>query len=167
MPPYLPARQDEVYYSKTAEILSIVFPKKSKNYRKKGARSDRPAHLSASGNSGLIHAVHAAHAAARCCRCGRLGLVCDQRFGGEHHRADGRGILQCAARDLGGVNDAGGDHVAVDLLVSVEAVADLAAVLDLFKHHAAVDTGVDRDLTHRLLQRLDDDLHAGLLVALD
>ena len=69
---------------------------------------------------------------------------------------------------LVGVDDTGGDHVAVDFLVSVEAVADLAAGLDLLKNDAAVDTGVGRDLTDRApAGALDDDLDAGLLIALD
>ena len=114
----------------------------------------------------LVHAVHAAHAGGSR-GCGRFGLVGDQRLGGQHHGADRRGVLQRGTGDLGRIDDTGADHVAVNLLVGVEAVADLAAALDLLKHHAAVHTGVLGDLADRLLQRVDDDLHAGLLVALD
>ena len=78
----------------------------------------------------LVHAVHAAHAGGSR-GCGRLGLVGDQRLGGQHHGADGRGVLQRGTGDLGRIDDTGADHVAVDLLVGVEAVADLAAALDL------------------------------------
>ena len=44
------------------------------------------------------------------------------------HGGDGSGVLQSGAGHLGGIDDAGGDHVAVLLLVGVEAVADLAGL---------------------------------------
>ena len=115
----------------------------------------------------LVHAAHVAHAGAGSGRCGGLGLVGNEGLGGEHHGADGSGVFQSGACDLRGVNDTRRDHVAVDFLVGVEAVADLTAGLDLLKHNAAVDTGVGRDLTDGLLQGLDDDLNTRLLIALN
>lgn len=114
--------------------------------------------------------VHPAHAAALGCGCHGgvglgVGLVGDQRFGRQDAGGDGRGVLQSGARDLGRVDDAGRDHVAVRLGVGVVAIADLAAGADLVVDDGAVDAGILGDLADRGLQRSCDDLRAGLLVA--
>ena len=95
--------------------------------------------------------VHAAHIGG--CRRGRggLGLVGHQRLGGQQDGCHRGGVLQSGAGHLGGVHDAGGDHVAVGLLIGIEAIADLTGVLDLLQHHGAVDPGIDGDLLHAAL----------------
>ena len=114
--------------------------------------------------------VHAAHAAALGCGChGSVGLgvrlVGDQRFGRQDAGGNGRGVFQSGTRDLGRVNNAGRDHVAVRLGVGVVAIANLAAGTDLVVDDGAVNAGVLGDLADRSLQRSCDDLRAGLLVA--
>ena len=114
--------------------------------------------------------VHAAHAAALCSRghrriCLRIGLVGHQRLGRQHARGDGHCVLQRRARDLRRVHNAGRDHVAVRFGVRVVAIADLAAGTDLVKNDGAVHARVLRDLADRRLQRLRNDLRAGLFIA--
>ena len=69
--------------------------------------------------------VHSAALSCSSCHssvsCG-IGLIHNQRFGGQDASCDGSSILQRGAGDLGGVNDAAGDHVAVFLGVGIVAV---------------------------------------------
>ena len=81
-------------------------------------------------------AAAAAIAASAC----RIGLVGDQRFGRQDAGGDGRGVLQRSSRDLGRVDDTGGDHVAVGLAVGVVAIAELAARTDLLVDDGAIHT---------------------------
>ncbi|CAN4044979.1 AAA+ ATPase domain-containing protein, partial [Dysosmobacter welbionis] len=83
-----------------------------------------------------------------------------------HHGGDAGGVLQGAAGHLGGIDDAGGDHVAVLLLVGIKAVAGLAGGADLLQDHGAIQTGVGSDLTDGSLQGLGHDADTGLFVAL-
>jgi hypothetical protein len=56
----------------------------------------------------------------------------DESFGGEKQSADGRGVLQCAAGDLGGIDDAGFDEVFI--IVRCHVVAFVAFALFDFLH---------------------------------
>src|SRR5699024_10248903 len=62
-------------------------------------------------------------------------------------------------------DDTAGDHVAIDLVIGVVAIADLAAGADLLEDDGAVHAGVLGNLADGSLQSLGDDLRAGLLVA--
>src|SRR5690606_23257708 len=96
---------------------------------------------------GLHHAAHAAHATH--VRHGRSSLVFDDvgdhGLGGDHQTADGGRSLQGGTGDLGRVQDAHLDHVAVGVGSGVEAeVAGTA--LHLVDHHARLAAGVGDDL---------------------
>src|SRR5262249_44873305 len=75
-----------------------------------------------------------------------------------------RGVLDRGAYDLGRVDDALRHQIDVLAGLRVEAEAVLILLEDLADDHRAVFAGVDRDLTRRSLDRLADDLDAGLLV---
>src|SRR5581483_1482590 len=95
-----------------------------------------------------------------------LGLVRDQRLGGQHQRGHRRRVLQRGAHHLGRVDDAGFDEVLV--LARGRVVAERAlAVLDLVDHHRALDAAVCGNLPQRLLDGAADDVDAVLLVALE
>ena len=91
----------------------------------------------------------------------RLG---DARFRRDHQAGDGGRILQGDAHDLGGIDDALLDHVAV--LVALRVVAERARSLvhHLADHDRALDAGVLRDLADRRLQGLAHDVDAGVLI---
>ena len=73
------------------------------------------------------------------------------------------GVLQSQTRDLGRIQDAQLDHVAV--LAGRRVVAELAlALADPVQHDRGVFTGVGDDLTQRLLDRAGQDLDARGLV---
>ena len=57
--------------------------------------------------------VHSAALSSRCHSsiCRGIGLIDDQRFGGQHAGGDGSGIFQRGTGDLGGVYDACGNHI--------------------------------------------------------
>src|SRR5690606_3650963 len=104
-------------------------------------------------------ATHVGHAAA--------GLVVrlfgDHRRGGQHQAGDRRGILQRGAGDLGRVDHAELDQVAVLAVAGV--VAEVALALeDLGNHDARLVTGVGDDLAQRLFDGTQHDPHAGFLV---
>ena len=88
-----------------------------------------------------------------------------QGLGGQDHGGDGRGVLECAAADLGRVDDAVVDHVAEGVVRGVVAVIDALALADLIEDDRTLDTGVGRDLADRGTQRGSDDVCTGLLVA--
>ena len=99
-------------------------------------------------------------------RRSRLGLVGDDRLGGEEEGRDRRRVLQRRAGDLGGVGDAGLHQVLVLTRAGVQAVGTLE-VLDLLDHDATLETGVHRDLLERLLERTCDQPGSGGLVAFE
>ena len=114
-----------------------------------------------------IHAAHAAgHVAGLGCGLG-CRLLGDEGLGRQNHAGHARGVLQRAAGHLGGIDDAAGDHVAVLLLVGVEAIAVFAGGADLLQNDGAVEARVGRDLADGLLERLGHDTHARLLIAVD
>src|SRR4029079_8891974 len=77
--------------------------------------------------------IHAAHAAAAVVMTttGRSGFLLrrlgDHRLGRDHQAGDRRGVLQRGTRDLGRIEDAHLDHVAVLAGLRVVAVVALAA----------------------------------------
>src|SRR5699024_10290738 len=98
---------------------------------------------------------------------GGLGQVGHQALGGQHHLSHRGRVLQSGAGDLGGVNDAGNDHVVhKDFLLGVVAVVGLAGRDDLVDDDAALQAGVLGDLAQGSLQGLQDDAAAGALVTL-
>ena len=115
---------------------------------------------------GSVISVHTAHVAAG----GHGGLllrdVGHQALGGQNHGSHGSGVLQSAAADLGGVNDAQLDHVAVLVVGGVKAIGGAGAVVDVVEDDGAFQTGVSGDLHDGGLQSLGNDGSAGLLVAL-
>src|SRR5262249_19166125 len=95
-----------------------------------------------------------------------LGLVGDHRLGGEEQTGHARRVLQRAAHDLGRVDDAGLDQVAVLLAGGVEAVAALLVA------HALDDDGalvarVLGDAAHGRLDGPAHDAHARALVVVE
>ena len=71
------------------------------------------------------HAAHARHAAGSRFVFDQLG---DHAVGGEHQAGDGRGVLQCGTGNLGRIEHAHFDHVAVGAVGGVE--AEVAGTLD-------------------------------------
>src|SRR3569832_34265 len=115
----------------------------------------------------LHHAAHAAHAAhvGAAHRHGRLVFrqVGAHAVGGQHQAGDRRGVLQRGAGDLGGVEHAHRHHVAV--LAGAGVVAEVAGAFEhLVDHDRRLVAAVLDDLAQRLLDRAQDDLHAGVLV---
>src|SRR5436305_11369083 len=112
----------------------------------------------------LHHAAHvrhtAGHAAAGAVLLRRFG---DDRLGHEDVLRDRGRVLQGRAGDLGRVDDAGLDQVAVLAARRVQAFACLQ-VADLVDDDRALEARVLGDLPHRLLERAVDDPGAGDLV---
>src|SRR5579863_5993249 len=111
---------------------------------------------------GRHHPRHVGHAAA-CAAAILLRNLGDDRLGREDVLGDRRSVLQRRAGDHGRVDDALGDEVHDLTAGSVEAVV-LLRLADVVDDDRALEAGVLRDLTERLLQRAEDDLRAGLLV---
>src|SRR5260370_191500 len=119
--------------------------------------------LSAAGSE--IHAAHAAaargHAAAGAALLGHFG---DHGFGGDQQSRDRGRVLDRRTNDLGRVDDALLDEIAIFAGLRVEAVGIRLVLEDLADDDGAVFARVDRDLASRPGQRLAYDLDAGLLV---
>src|SRR5687768_2842714 len=113
----------------------------------------------------VAHAAHARHAAVRMAAAALLLFhqLGHHRIGGEHQTGYGGSVLQRGARDLGRVDDALRDQIAVLLGLRVEAVVALA-LEHLVQHHRRLGPGVVHDDAQRLLERLHHDLDAGVLV---
>ena len=88
----------------------------------------------------------------------------DHGLGGDQQTGNRRRTLDRRAHDLGRVDNAFGDEIAVFAGLRVEAVGILILVHDLADHDRTVRTGIDRDLTRRRLDRLAHDVDAVLLV---
>src|SRR5216684_6755049 len=127
--------------------------------QKRAAREDRPFRIEVTGE--LVNLVHAAHAAcAGGSGGGCLGVfldVGDEGFGGEHQARDGSCVLQREAGDLGWVDDAHLDHVAVLAGLGVEAEVLFLGVADPADHNGAFVAGVESDLAGRLLESAPHD----------
>src|SRR5690606_15734564 len=95
-----------------------------------------------------------------------LGAVGYDDLGGEQETGDGSRVLQRGAGHLGGVDDAGLEHV-VDVSVGGGVVAVLAVVVvaDGVDDDAAFGAGVGSDLAGRLFEGADEDVGARALVA--
>src|SRR5665647_2538815 len=122
------------------------------------------------GSEGLeIHsaAAHAAHsAAARHAAAGTLLLrnFGDHRFRGDQQPGNRSRALDRRTHDLGRVDDALADEIAVFAGLGVEAPVVLVLLEDLADNDRAVFAGIGGDLAGRGLDRLADDLDAVLLV---
>src|SRR5579864_4248485 len=95
-----------------------------------------------------------------------LGLVGDDRLGGEEERGDRGRVLEGRAGDLGRVDDAGLEQVLVLARRRVEPEGALE-VADALDDDTALVAGVDGDLLERFLHRPGDDAGAGGLVPLE
>ena len=73
-------------------------------------------------------------------------------------------VLQGGAHDLGRIDDAKLDEIAIFAGLRVIAVVVVAAFEQLADHHRAIRAGVLDDLARRGLDRLADDVDAGLLI---
>src|SRR6266498_3528453 len=92
-----------------------------------------------------------------------LGLVGDDRLGGEEQPGDRGRVLERGPGHLGRVDDPRLEQVDVLAGGRVEAMAGLHST-DPLDHHAALEAGVDGDLLQRLLERAAHDHRAGRLV---
>src|SRR6266508_3719163 len=110
--------------------------------------------------------VHAAHAAGPAWHRWALLLrqLGDHGLGGDEQARDRGRTLQRRAHDLGRVDDALGDEIAVLARLGVIAVGVAVLLQDLADHDRAVLAGIDGDLACRPGNRLAHDLDAGLLV---
>src|SRR3954453_5125708 len=112
--------------------------------------------------------VHAAHTAARGHAAAGLSVLLRQfghhGFGGDQESRNRGCVLDRRTDDLGRVDDALLDEVAVFTGLRVEAVVVRLVLEDLADDDGAVLARVDRDLASRPGQRLANDLDAGLLV---
>ena len=90
----------------------------------------------------------------------------DQHVGRQRQAADAGGVQQRGLGDLGRVDDADLEHVAVLAGGGVVAEAGVLVFQDLGDDDFAVFAGVVGDLPGRGLQGLGDDVEADLLVAL-
>src|ERR1700730_10563304 len=113
----------------------------------------------------VIHAAHTAHTAWRHARC-TLGLrpIGDHGLGGDQQPGDRGGILQRDPHDLGRIDNPGRHHVFVFARLRVIAEIRLVFVGQPPDDDRAFDPGILRDLPHRRLDRLADDVDADLLV---
>src|SRR5260370_1118626 len=109
----------------------------------------------------LVHVLAAAALAFLLVVLGQLG---HQRVAGEEQGRDAGSVLQSAADDLGRVDDAFLDHVAVTVQTGVVAVGGGLVLQHLVGDDLAVLTGVARDLRERRTAGPNDDAVADLLV---
>ena len=107
--------------------------------------------------------VPAGHAATAAAGRSLLRLVSNDNLGGQEQCGDRRCVLQCGTRHLGGLDDAGREHVDVLARGCVEAPTRGKRV-DLLRHDAALETGVLGDLLQRRGERNLDDVRASRLV---
>src|SRR3954451_7467788 len=114
----------------------------------------------------LHHSVHAARHAGHAAAAILLRDLGDDRLGGQDVLADRGSVLQRRARDHRGVDDAGLDQVGDLAGGRVQALVGLG-LADVVDDDRALETGVERDLTKRLLERTEHDLRARRLVVLE
>src|SRR4051812_34069935 len=116
-----------------------------------------------SREAGLHHAAHVGHATAHAAAAILLRDLGDDRLGGEDVLGDRGRVLERGARHHRGVDHAVADQV--DVLAGGRVEADaLVGLADLVDDDRALEAAVLGDLTQRLLERAQDDAHAGLLV---
>ena len=95
-----------------------------------------------------------------------LGLLSDQRIGRQQEACNARSVLQGATTDLGRVDDAGGDEVAVLAGLSVVAERPLT-LFDLLDDDRAFFARVGDDLAEGFLDGATDDVNTEALLSLD
>src|SRR5712672_2208436 len=121
------------------------------------------------GESGLVHAAHAAARTTRAAASRRTLLFVflefsNEGFGGEHQARDGSCVLQRQASDLGWIDDAHLDHVAIVASVRVVAEVFVLGLADLADHDGAFCSGVLRNLASRLFESSLHDADANRFV---
>ena len=111
--------------------------------------------------------VHVAHVGHGWGGAWGLGDVGDERLRGEDHGGDGGGVLEGAAGDLYGVDDAALDHVAVDVVHGVVAELRVVALAHGVDDDGAFDAGVLGDLDEGLFEDALEELDAGTHVTFE
>src|SRR5690606_22249686 len=86
-------------------------------------------------------------------------------LGGEGQLGNAGRILEGGANDFRGINDAGGNEVAVFVFVCVVAFALALHLADAVDDDVSVDARVFGDVPQRVVKHVGDDLSAVLLVA--
>src|SRR5579862_8615335 len=162
-----------VLVTRTLSVVALKASPASMVNKKEAARGrplDFIAIATGRGRMSLeIHpAAHSAHSAAAAGHSATRALLLrhfgDHRLGGDQQSGDGRRTLDRRAHDLGWVDDALGDEVAVFASLRVVAVVALILFQDLANHDRTVSAGVERNLARRRLDRLAHDVDAVLLV---
>src|SRR5712664_110285 len=112
-----------------------------------------------------VHSAHATHSAARRAMCMLVFFrrLSDHDFRREQQTRNRGGVQQSQTRDLGRIQDAHFEHIAVLIRRSVVAEGALA-LTDSVQHHRGVFTGVRHNLTQWLFDRAGQDLDARRLV---
>src|SRR5690606_30675635 len=109
----------------------------------------------------LLSVSYSTHAAVAGRRRGIFrGNVGDHRLGGDQKRSDRAGILQGGPHDLGGIDDAGRDHVDIGFGLGIKALVGVLAVGELADHDRAFDACILGDLPDRCLERPPHDRNA-------
>src|SRR6185437_8765631 len=109
----------------------------------------------------LVHRRRGRHA-----RGGGFRAVGDEAVGGQDHCSDRNSVFDGRTGDLGGVDDALGDHVPIFVPLCVVALA-LAELLHFFDDDGAVFAGVDCDAAKRLFEGAAKDASPGGLIAFE
>src|SRR5690606_14676750 len=79
------------------------------------------------------------------------------RLGGDQQGRDRPGILQGGPYDLGGIDDAGLDHIDVGFSLGVKALAAILAIGEFSNNDRALDPGIFGNLPDRSLERPEHD----------
>ena len=77
---------------------------------------------------------------------------------------DSGSVSEGGPDNLGGVDDAGGDHVDHLLVGGVETLVNVGALLDVVNHHGGVQTSIVSNCVQRPGERILDNIHSLLLV---
>src|ERR1700757_3314826 len=109
--------------------------------------------------------IHVAHATAwRERRYFLLWMLRDRRLGGDHHTRDRRCVLEGRSDDLGRIDNAACNEIAIFAGLRIIAVAIFLGFEQLADHHGTVPAGIVDDLAGRSLNRLANDGDTGLLI---
>ena len=101
------------------------------------------------GGAGSFLHPHAAHVGHRRRGSRRLRFLGHHRLGGHQQTGDRGRVLQRDAHHLGGVDDAGGDHIGEFVGLRVEAIIVVFLFEQLCRDDATIETGVLDDLAKR------------------
>src|SRR5438105_1076606 len=94
-----------------------------------------------------------------------LGNLGDERLGREKQCGNARGVLQRGANDLGRVDNAGRNQVAVFVFVGVIAFAFALQLANAIDDDVAIHARVFGDVPQRVVKHVGDDFSAVLFVA--